>query len=72
MNQILEGKGMTENGGKMTWFTCPYCGSDRVQPVTNSKTREESYFCQSCEMEWGEPEQVREEIAQGSEKNINA
>lgn len=33
---------------------CPYCGSDRVHPVINSETREDSFFCQSCEMEWGE------------------
>ncbi|MEW6186194.1 MAG: hypothetical protein AB1585_10700 [Thermodesulfobacteriota bacterium] len=48
---------------------CPYCGSDRVFPVTDSITREEGFFCQSCDMEWGEMEQAREEIEAAKRKD---
>lgn len=47
-------------------LACPYCGSDRVFPVRNSLTGEESYFCRSCDMEWDELEQVRAEIEDGN------
>jgi hypothetical protein len=39
---------------KKSELRCIYCGSDRVQPVTNKTTGEDSFFCLDCEMEWWE------------------
>jgi hypothetical protein len=41
-----------------TTVVCPYCGSDRVQPVLDRETGKKSCFCSDCDMEWDPEEQA--------------